>query len=113
MAVGNLITQSCTILRRSSGEIDAYGNETTVTAQLQTVCALQQTSSSEQDNMGEVSSADYHLFLNSGEAIGTGDAVQVGSATYELIGAPWVAFNPRTGSESHIEAKVRIVEGAQ
>lgn len=115
MPLANLLNRPCTITRRSSTSTrDEYGKKLKATTTLATVCELQQRSRDEQDNQGETSDTEWLLVLPAGTAIDTGDAVTVtGEGTFELVGAPWRARNPRTGAESHIEATLRRTAGSE
>jgi hypothetical protein len=78
-----------------------------------TVCELQQARRDEQEDSGEVSRDTWTVFFQADEDVETGDAVVVDGQTFELIGDPWQARNPRTGTESHIEATARRTAGAE
>lgn len=110
MTLSELITRPCTITHRSSGQqTDSYGNEIPTETTTTTVCELQQRRRDEPTGEGEVSSTDWVAFFLPGEALTTADRLTVDGETYELVGDPWTARNPRTGDVSHIEASVRKV----
>lgn len=112
MTLTALLNRTCTIIRRSeSGSTDELGNEIPDEEAVETVCELQQRNRSEQGNQGEVSSTDWLLILPADTDIGTGDAVVVDEEVYEMVGDPWPARNPRTATESHVEASLRRVVG--
>lgn len=100
-------------MRRSqSGTIDDYGDEVQDVTLIATLCELQQQQRSEDGEMGEASKDTWRLFFAAGESIDTGDAVELDGEVYELTGDPWLVRNPRTGSNSHIEATARRTAGA-
>lgn len=113
MPLSQLLNTPVMIISRSpSGDKDEYGNETDAETTIATVGELQQRRRNEPAAEGEVSDAQWDLFLPAGTQIDTGDAVQVDGIEYELVGAPWEARNPRTQTVSHIEATVRRTAGA-
>lgn len=114
MSLTQLINRPCMILRRSaSGEINDYGDEIPSVETIAGVCELQQQKRAEQGDMGEVSDSTWILILPGDTEIETGDAVVVDGETYELVGEPWAARNPRIQTVSHIEATVRRTAGSE
>lgn len=114
MTLTQLLSLSCTILRRSvSAGRDEYGSEIPSVSEDQTVCELQQEARSEQGDKGELSDTAWVLFLPPGTEVNTGDAVIVEGRTYELIGDPWPVRNPRTREPHHIECTVRRTAGSE
>lgn len=109
--LSDLINRPCVILRRLEGATtDDYGNEIPVEESVETVCELQLRTSrgdSEPGGQGEFSDTDWLLFLLPGTEIRTGDSVEVDGQTYEMVGDPWHARNPRTQQPSHVEAQLR------
>lgn len=108
MTLTDLINRPCTITRRTAGATQsAYGDllveETTTAA----VCELQQRQHTEDDELGELSITVWDLFLLADTDIQTGDAITVDGIEYEVIGDPWRARNPRTQTESHVQATVK------
>ena len=109
-----MINRTCTVIRRSeSGSTDDYGNDVATETTSVTVCELQQLRRDEKEDSGEVSRDTWTVFFHADEDIETGDAVVVDGQTFELIGDPWEARNPRTGVTSHIEATARRTAGAE
>lgn len=101
-------------MRRSDvGVADDYGNATTVETTEAMACYLEQRRRSEDENLGEVSEADYLLVLPAGTDIDTGDEVIVGEHHYEMIGTPWVADNIGSARVGHVEATVRRTAGEE
>lgn len=113
MPLAQLLNTPVTITRRTaSGAIDEYGDETSTESTVETVGELQQTARDERDLSGETSETTWLLFLPAGTEIGTADAVTVDGQTYELVGAPWPARNPRTKTVSHVQATVKRIAGS-
>lgn len=98
-----------TILGRSAGSDDGYGNLVPTITEVETVGELQQVRREE----GEVSDTHWLLILPADSEIDTGDAVSIEGRTYELIGDPWFARNPRTQLLSHVECTLRRTAGSE
>lgn len=114
MTLSLLINRSCTILRRqTNAETTPYGRQRKTDTAVAAVCELQQASSTEPDTSGEISATGWRLFFLPDIDIRTGDAVVVDGHTYELTGDPWLARNPFTQTDSHIEASAERVAGTE
>jgi len=116
MNISELLTRTCTLLLRETSGEDAYGNEETETTELETVCEVQQAQRLEEPAEGEVSDTRWNGYfpVEPGEALSTGDAVRAtGIGVLELVGAPWVVRDPETQTDSHVEATLRLVAGAE
>lgn len=113
--LSQLINRDCTIIRRlESSTTDAHGNEVPEEDLVTTVCEVQQQQRQEQGLAGELSDTRWLGFFLPGVELRTGDAVDVdGLGTFELVGDPWPARNPRTQQESHVEATLRRTEGTE
>jgi len=83
------------------------GNAVEDTTETFTVCELQQRNRMETPQ-GDWSSAEWVGFFPAGTELDAGDAVELDDFTYEVIGAPWPARNPRTQVESHVEATLNL-----
>jgi hypothetical protein len=88
---------------------DEYNNivraETTSTVS----CWVEQTQRSEDTVDTDQQAETYRIFLPAGTTAAGSDRLTVAGATYEFIGPPWSAVNPRTTTTSHIEATGRRV----
>lgn len=115
MSLSQLLNRTCWIVQRSDdGDTDELGNEKPSEAELESVCEIQQNRRDEDESQGELSASDWLGVFPAGTALDTGDAVIVdGLGRFELIGAPWQVRNPRTQTESHVEATLRRVAGAE
>lgn len=113
MSIDALMNRPCGLLRRSpTGERDRFGNPKHDAVLIDTVCELQQRQRAEPGDDSELSDTTWALFLPAGTDVRTGDAIVVDDVTYELVGDPWDARNPRSRAVSHIEATVRLVAAA-
>ncbi len=127
MSLSQLLSIPCTVHRRSSSvddekvvagdNRDTYGNPippgvdtspVDETYDLETVCELQQRRRDEPGDAGEMSDTFWNLFLPAGVDVDTSDSVTVdGYGSFEVVGDPWPARNPRTRLQHHVEATVR------
>lgn len=117
MSIAKLLSLSATLITRREGEDeDAYGAKKPDVEETSVRCELQQVPlrrSGEPDEGGEASDTLWTGFFPAGTDLRTADAVVVeGRGKFELVGEPWHARNPRTGQESHLEAKLRRTAGS-
>ena len=113
MPISDLLTRSCSILRRKpSGETDEYGDEVVAVTVESTVCEVQQRQRDEPATEGDLSDTGWLGVSPAGTELRTADAIEVnGIGTLELIGDPWPVRDPETGETSHIEATLRVTAG--
>lgn len=108
MSLTTLLNLPCVIERRTdSGATDRYGSPRASVSEMETVCELQQRTRDEPGDQGELSATDWRLYLPAGTDIDTSDTVIVDGIVFEVVGDPWQARNPRTRSQSHVEATLR------
>lgn len=112
MSLADLLNLPVTIVRRT-GEDDGAFDPVPSEALVQTVGELQQTQRAEPAAEGELSVTTWLLVLPAGTAVDTGDAVVAGGQTFEVVGDPWPARNPRTRLASHVECTVRRTGGEE
>lgn len=107
--ISNLLTRPATLHRTTTGgTVDEYGNAVEIVQDVAVLCELQQRRRDEPEGQGETSETDWVLFLPAGTALTTADTVTVEPlGTFEVVGDPWPARNPRTQQESHLECSVR------
>ena len=114
MTLAQLLNQTVTITHRtSSGQRDEYGSEIPTETNTATVGELQQTQRTEPGAQGELGVSTFLLVLPANTSIDTGDTVTVDGDSYEVVGAPWHARNPRTQVESHVEATLKRSVGSE
>ena len=112
MPIDLLLNRPVTIVTRTdSGSTDEYGNSIPSETMTETVGELQQVRRDEPGDAGETSDTRWLLVVPAGTVINTGDAVIVDSEVYEVVGAPWLARNPRTQTVHHVEATLRRTSG--
>lgn len=105
MSLTDLLNLPVTIVRRTE-TTDAF-DPVPVESLVETFGELQQTARAEPVGEGELSVTTWLLVLSAGTDVRTGDAVIADGATYEVVGAPWQARNPRTQLPSHVEATLK------
>lgn len=111
--LSQLLNFPVTITRRSSsGTQDDYGSDLDTETVVETVGELQQQRRTE-DPLAEVSDTTWLLILPAGTDIRTGDSVEADGQTFEMVGDPWPVRHPWTRAESHVEATLRRVAGAE
>lgn len=114
MSIATLINRPCVVIERlPSGDTDDYGNSVPDEEEVETVVELQQVQRDEPGGAGELSDTRWLGFFPAGTDLTTADAVVVDGERYELEGDPWPVRNPRTGTESHVEASLCRVAGAE
>ena len=110
MPIANLLTLPVTIVHRVAlGAIDQFGNDVPTETLVETTGELQQTRRDEPVTEGELAVTTWDLFLPAGTPLATGDAIIASGALYEVISDAWAVRNPRTGTQSHVEATLRRV----
>ena len=111
--IARILTMTGTLVTMRPGTPDVYGNTARVadpvTASVR--CYIEQVDAVEVIVDRETYIANYIGFLPAGTTVGPADHLVVGGATYEVIGPPDSVFNPRTGTEHHLEVNLRTVVG--
>lgn len=102
-----LMTQTATITPQAG--TDAYGDPLPAGTPFDVACWLFQTRRDEKRTIvGEDMQAEtWTLYLPPGTTVDGNDNVAVDGVTYEVVGPPWPAFNPRSRKVTHIEATLR------
>lgn len=70
-------------------------------------CWLHQTSRDEETALANTQGQTADLYLPAGTDPTGLDRIEVQGVTWQFVGPPLPAINPRTGTESHVEATVR------
>lgn len=110
MSLTALLNRPCTLIHRAlSGDTDEFGNDIPAETIETTVYELQQTQRTEPPAAGDLGISTFLAVFPAGTSISVDTSVVDGidGHEYEVLGEPWVARNPRTQAESHIEATVR------
>jgi hypothetical protein len=110
--LANRLRRQVTIQHHTeSGNTDVYGTDIPTVVEVNTVGELQQRSRDEAE--GAISQTDWRLYLPAETPIDTNDVVQIDGQTFEVVGDPWQAFNPRTGEWEHVEVSLRRTSGEE
>lgn len=72
---------------------------------------LEQTTAEEITDGRDTRVSDWLLMLPASASISALDHVQEGNRTFEVVGKPRQVYNPRIAAVSHVEARLRLVEG--
>lgn len=105
----NLLRRTATLLLRSAGPPDEYGDPTSVVVSRDVPCDVQQVSAREALEAG-LQIGTWRAFLPAEAADLAGwDAMTVDGVTYELNGDPNPVFNPRLGVVDHVEVALEVV----
>lgn len=105
----HLLTERATITSRNpTGARDGDGNVITVNASRTTDCYHEQTARDEQD---PVVGQTWNLFLPADDPLTASDSVTIDGVAFEVIGAPWQTYNPRTLQNGLVEATLRRTDG--
>lgn len=111
-SITKLFKRSVTIQHHSeSANLDVYGSDISKMEEIEVMGELQQRSRDEEE--GTISQTNWLLFLPADTPIDTNDVVMVDGDSYEVIGDPWHAFNPRTGEHAHVEVSLRRTSGEE
>jgi hypothetical protein len=110
MSLTKLINQPVSIVKMGGTGVDEYGNAAPAqTSTITTVGYLEQTTSVETLNDRDTVVNEFSAIFLAGTNVTAFDRVTFGSQTFEVDGEPWQVYNPRTASQSHIVAKLKVV----
>lgn len=103
------MSRPCTVRHVEHSGSDEMGEPSRSVTTTDTVCELQQSTTSEQRDGGVVVVGQWNLYLPPGVAIDSGDEVAVDGHLFAVDGAPWVARDALTGVDDHVEVRLREV----
>lgn len=114
MDVRRLLTDTCTITRvTADGPPDGHGNPTETTTTATAKCWLYRDTftrtGGERQVQGDQQIEEFTLILEASAFVDGNDRVTVNGVTFEVVGPPWRAENPRTRVIDHVEAVLRRV----
>lgn len=102
------MTLDCTITKvEQTGAVDDYGNPTDVETTLETTCWLHQSMRDEASTNANTQEETWRIYLPPTVDVEGFDRAAVAGVTYEFVGPPWRAFNPRLEAYTHFEGTVR------
>jgi hypothetical protein len=113
VSLARLLCQPLTVQAMGPKTKDAYGDWTpgALGAPVAVLGFLEQTASVEVLLGRDTTVTTWKVFLPAETAITPLSTIAFEGQTFQVSGAPWRAFNPRTKATSHIEAKVVVVSG--
>lgn len=110
MPASNLINLDGVLTKvTQDGAADPYNTPTATTTTAAVKCWYQQTSSSENTADTNQQTQTHDLFFRAGTDVTGFDSLAVDGFTFQILGPPWPAKNPRTQIVSHVEARGRQV----
>ena len=105
-----LMTLPCTIDHvAQTGAADVYGDPTETTTTTASTCWIEQIRRSDDTLLSSQQSEQWAGYFRPDVVIDGSDRVTVDAATYQVMGPPWRAFNPRLKRVTHIEATLERV----
>ena len=102
-----LMSRPVTLRVAAAGAVDEYGNPTDTYTPTSTVGEVQQSQRNDRTDDQHTQDETWRLFLPPSTPLTGWDQVAIDGATFEVVGPPWPAINPRTGAASHVEATIR------
>lgn len=117
--IAGLLTLPCVVSSPGVPELDEFGDPVTDVmgtplpvepVRVETVCEVQQASTSEDRGDGLVDVQTWRVFLPAGTRVTASSTVEVRGMTLTLDGGPWTVRDPMLGVDSHIEATARLVQ---
>jgi hypothetical protein len=111
MSLAKLLNQPLELHKNSTATLDEYGNQkhTDLGAPIQIVGYLEQVSTMENTLDRDTIVTDWQAYFPADTNVTAFDRIVFGGQTFEVDGAPWQVYNPRVGSVSHIQAKLKVV----
>lgn len=100
-----------TLVHRTKGAPDTYGNDTWTTTSTTVVGAFNPGGSSESVQGQDVLTVQPAVYLPAGTPLASIDGVQIRGLSYEVDGAPNTWVNPFTGWQPGIEVRLKRVTG--
>lgn len=112
MSIERLLTQDVTLSKLDNSVKDEYGNSvpTAHGSAISIKAYLELVQSVESLNDRDTVVTDWKLYAPAGIDLDAFDRVNFNGQVFEVDGAPWSVYNPRTGVVSHVEAKLKVVQ---
>jgi len=111
MSLAKLLNQPLELHKNQHTTLDEYGNQIPGDASVVQIFGyLEQITSVETLVDRDVIVSAWHAFLPAGTDINAYDRIKFANQTFEVDGAPWSVYNPRSGSVSHIQTNLKVVQ---
>lgn len=112
MSLNNLMRQPV-VIHKFAAAVDEYGNTVpnATSASVAAVGYLEQKDSVETLEGRDTVVSAFQAWFPVGTPLNAFDRLSFGAQSFEVDGEPWQVYNPRTGVQSHIIAKLKVVVG--
>ena len=112
MSLARLLNQPLLWHQNSTATTDRYGNTLAADtgAPVTVYGFLEQSESVETVLDRDTTVTKWELFLPAGTAVTALDRIGFNGQLFEVDGAPWSVYNPRTREVSHVKAHLKVVE---
>lgn len=113
MSLEQLLNQPLTLIHRGQTGTDQYGNDVAGTTSTEGIVGyIEQTDATELTVDRETYTSNHRAFLPADTQVTASDQLTDDQGnTYEVIGPPDTAYNPRLRKVSHIVAHLRVTTG--
>lgn len=110
MSLAKLLNQPLE-LHKNGTTLDEYGNQVdTDSTVINIVGYLEQKDTVENLDDRDTVVTSWEAYFPAGTDVNAFDRIVFGGQTFQVDGAPWQVYNPRSGSVSHIQAKLKVVQ---
>jgi hypothetical protein len=106
--VDRLLPQTATVTTvQRTGDDDVFGDPGETTSTRSWRCWISQSSRDEDTGGGDRQDETFTIYMEPTAKVAGSDRVTVNDATFEVIGPPWTATNPRTGIDEMVVATIK------
>ena len=110
MSLVKLLNQPLTLITTGT-TVDEYGDSVISNGSSVTVLGYLEQIQTEENMLDRDTVAnEFQAYLPVGTSVSAYDRIGFNGQTFEVMGAPWQVYNPRTGAVSHLQLKVKVVE---
>lgn len=108
MNVARLLSQTATVTSVAlTGTEDVFGDPGESVTSRAWRCWIAQSSRDDDTNAGDRQDETFTMYLEAAATVTGSDRVTVAGKTFEVVGPPWTAVNPRTGRDEMVVATIR------
>jgi hypothetical protein len=104
--LARLLTRPCVLIARAPGAVDSYGDASWVETRTNAYCYAEQIVGTEPGDPN-YQADDLRVLLDASAVVDGLDAIEIDGDRYELVGPPWMAKDPRTNADHHLEMRTR------
>ena len=106
MTVRTLLTRPCTLIVRTPGPADGYGDPTWTETRTEARCHAEQRTASEPGDP-HYQADEWRVVLDATAVLDGLDAIVIDGLQFEVVGPPWMAKDSRTNADHHFELRAR------